>query len=59
MRVVADSWAFVVLPKDESARLPRRGRITVGGTINGQDFQALLEPDGQRSHWQRINKELL
>ena len=53
------SWAFVVLPKDASAKLPRRGRTTVEGTINGRDFQALLEPDGQKSHWLRINKELL
>ena len=54
-----NSWAFVVLPKDASAKLPRRGRTTVEGTINGQEFQALLEPDGQKSHWFRINEELL
>lgn len=40
-----NTWAFVVLPKDASAKLPRRGRTTVEGTINGQDFKALLEPD--------------
>jgi hypothetical protein len=53
------SWAFVVLPKEASAKLPRRGRTTVEGTINGQSFTALLEPDGQKSHWLRINEELL
>lgn len=53
------SWAFVVLPKDVSATLPRRGRTTVGGTINGRDFQVLLEPDGQKSHWMRLDEELL
>jgi hypothetical protein len=52
-------WAFVVLPKDASAKLPRRGRTTVKGTINGQGFQATLEPDGQLSHWLRIDKALL
>ncbi len=52
-------WAFVVLPKDVSAGLPRRGRTTVEGTINGHRFQATLEPDGQLSHWLRVNRELL
>ena len=52
-------WAFVVLPKSASAKLPRRGRTTVEGTINGHGFQATLEPDGQLSHWLRLNEELL
>ena len=42
-----------------TAKLPRRGRTTVEGTINGRHFNALLEPDGQRSHWLRIDGELL
>lgn len=54
-----DPWAFVLLPKNESAKLPRRGRTTVEGTINGRGFQATLEPDGQLSHWLRVNMELL
>lgn len=54
-----NEWAFVILPKDVSAKLPRRGRTTVDGTINGQDFQVLLEPDGQKSHWMRIDETLL
>lgn len=29
-------WAFVILPKNASAKLPRRGRTTVDGTMNGQ-----------------------
>lgn len=53
------SWAFVVLPKDASTKLPRRGRTTVVGTINGHDFQATLEPDGKLSHWLRVNQALL
>lgn len=53
------SWAFVVLPKDASARLPRRGRTTVEGVMNGQQFQATLEPDGQLSHWLQISAALL
>ena len=52
-------WAFVVLPLDVSAKLPRRGRLTVTGSINGQRFEALLEPDGRKSHWLRLDEPLL
>jgi hypothetical protein len=52
-------WAFVILPKDVSAKLPRRGRTTAECTINGHCFLATLEPDGQLSHWLQINKERL
>ena len=52
------SWAFVILPKDASEKLPRRGRTTVDGTLNGSSFRATLEPDGQLSHWLRVSKEL-
>nr|WP_315232499.1 YdeI/OmpD-associated family protein [uncultured Albidiferax sp.] len=53
-----DSWAFLVLPKAASDKLPRRGRTSVEGTINGYPFQATLDPDGQLSHWLRVSKEL-
>ncbi|MET1080473.1 MAG: YdeI/OmpD-associated family protein [Pseudomonas sp.] len=53
-----DSWAFLILPKTASDTLPRRGRTTVMGTLNGHPFQATLEPDGQLSHWLRVHKEL-
>lgn len=52
------SWAFFLIPKQVSATLPRRGRTTVEGTINGHTFLATLEPDGQLSHWLKVSKEL-
>ena len=52
-------YAFVLLPKNASTKLPRRGRTTVEGTINGHSFKATLEPDGQLSHWLEIEKKLL
>jgi hypothetical protein len=52
-------WVFVVLPAEASAVLPRRGRVTVSGTMNGQRFVAMLEPDGQKSHWLRVEDTLL
>ncbi|ALS98660.1 YdeI/OmpD-associated family protein [Lacimicrobium alkaliphilum] len=48
-------WAFVVLPKEASAKLLRRGRTTVSVTMNCHQFEALLEPDGRKSHWLRID----
>jgi len=31
---------------------------TVEGTINGFPFRATLEPDGQKSHWLKVNRKL-
>ena len=52
------SWAFLILPKDASAKLPTRSMTTVEGTINGHPFRATLEPDGQKSHWLKVNKKM-
>lgn len=54
-----ESWAFVVLPKAVSAALPRRGRLTVAVCLNDHRFNALLEPDGQKSHWLRLEDAVL
>lgn len=54
-----EPWAFVVLPKSVSAALPRRGRLTVSVSLNGHNFNALLEPDGQKSHWLRLEDAVL
>ena len=53
------NWAFVVLPPEASAILPRRGRTSINGRINGKYFHALLEPDGKKSHWLKIDRSLL
>jgi hypothetical protein len=52
------AWAFLVLPADASARLPTRGMTSVDGTLDGQPFQATLEPDGHGSHWLKVGKAL-
>ena len=51
--------AFIVLPKAVSDKLPRRGRTTVDGTMNGHSFRITLEPDGQLSHWLPVERTLL
>lgn len=52
------SWTFLILPKHASARLPTRSMTTVKGTINDYPFRATLAPDGQRSHWLKVNKKM-
>lgn len=52
-------WGFIILPREASAKLPRRGRTTVEGTMNGHAFYATLEPDGQLSHWMRVDHDFL
>jgi hypothetical protein len=43
------------LPAKASAKLPSRGQVAVRGTVNGQAFQTVLEPDGSSGHWVRID----
>ena len=53
-----DSWTFLILPKSASAKLPSRGMTAIDGTINDFAFQAMLEPDGQKSHWLKVDRKL-
>lgn len=57
--VTIGSWTIVHLPKDASAKLPSRGQVMVAGTFNGVHFQTPLEPDGNWSHWFKVEKKLL
>ncbi len=52
------AWSFLVLPKAASAKLPSRSMVTVDGAFAGQAFQATLEPDGEGSHWLKMDKAL-
>ena len=52
------SWTFLILPKSASAKLPTRSMTSVEGTINEHPFKATLEPDGQKSHWLKVNRKL-
>lgn len=42
------------LPETASAHLPSRGQVAVHGTINGAEFQTVLEPDGRSGHWMKV-----
>jgi hypothetical protein len=54
----AGSWTFLTLPKKASAKLPSRGMTAIEGTINGFPFRATLEPDGQKSHWLKVDRKM-
>ncbi len=53
-----EPWTFLILPRSASAQLPTRGMIAVEGTLDGVAFQTTLEPDGQKSHWLRVERKL-
>lgn len=52
------SWTILLLPKSASAELPSRGQIMANVTINDHDFETPLEPDGNWSHWFKVEKPL-
>lgn len=52
------TWTFLVLPRDASAKLPTRSMTAVEGTLDGHPFKATLEPDGQASHWLKVDRKL-
>ena len=47
------------LPETTSRELPSRGQVAIQGTIDGVEFQTVLEPDGDSGHWTRIDDGLL
>lgn len=49
---------IVRLPEEASRQLPSRGQVAVAGVVNGVEFQTVLEPDGVKGHWLRIDDDL-
>jgi hypothetical protein len=56
--IAPGSWTFLNLPKQASAKLPSRSKVSVEGTINGSAFRATLEPDGNGGHWLKVDQTL-
>ena len=53
-----DERTLLRLPEKASAKLPSRGQVSVRGTINGHEFQTVLEPDGCSGHWMTVDGKL-
>lgn len=47
---------IVRLPAEASGELPSRGQVAVVGTIDGARFSTVVEPDGRRGHWIRLDE---
>jgi hypothetical protein len=53
-----DRSTLLRLPETASKNLPSRGQVAVHGTINGVEFQTVLEPDGSFGHWMKVDDRL-
>jgi hypothetical protein len=53
-----DEWTIARIPKAASAELPSRGQVAVKATINGHPFTTVVEPDGLRGHWIKLEDRL-
>lgn len=53
-----NGWQILRLPNEASSKLPSRGMMMIRGTLNGADFEAPLEPDGEGSHWFRVSDKV-
>lgn len=55
---IIGSFHILRVPKDVSFKLPSRNIAAVKGTLNGNKFKAVLEPDGDGSHWLAVTPEM-
>jgi hypothetical protein len=53
-----DASTILRLPQEASERLPSRGQVAVHGSINGCEFRTVLEPDGLKGHWMKVDEAL-
>jgi hypothetical protein len=54
-----NSWIILHLPQEASVKLPSRGIAMVKGNLNDTKFQTVLEPDGKRGHWFKMDQSLI
>ena len=52
------SSTILRLPVAASAKLPSRGQVAIEGVMNRHHFRTVLEPDGRRGHWLKVDKKL-
>ncbi len=53
-----DDTVLVRLPEDASRRLPSRGQVAAHASLDGHEFDTVVEPDGRRGHWVRVDDAL-
>src|SRR6478736_6282324 len=53
-----EDTTLIRLPHAASEQLPSRGQVAVRGSMGGHDFETVVEPDGRRGHWIRVDETL-
>ncbi|HYN30001.1 MAG TPA: YdeI/OmpD-associated family protein [Dermatophilaceae bacterium] len=53
-----DDVGLVRLPEAASEQLPSRGQVAVHATIDAHPFETVVEPDGRRGHWVRVDRHV-
>lgn len=53
-----DAATIMRLPEQASRLLPSRGQVAVRGSMNGHEFGTVLEPDGAKGHWMKVDPAL-
>jgi hypothetical protein len=49
---------IIRLPQAASEQLPSRGQVAVRASLCGHQFETVVEPDGRRGHWIRVDESL-
>lgn len=50
---------LVLLPRSASKALPSRGQVAAIAIVNNHSFDTVIEPDGLRGHWIKLEAVLL
>ena len=53
-----DQRLIIPLPEQASAALPSRGQVAAEAVLNGHELTTVIEPDGRKGHWLRVDPEL-
>lgn len=57
--VEVNGHRIAVLTQQMSDALPSRGQVAVVGKIDGHAFETVVEPDGYRGHWIKLDERLI
>ncbi|MDN5820834.1 MAG: YdeI/OmpD-associated family protein [Brachybacterium sp.] len=53
-----DERLIIPLPEAASSALPSRGQVAVDAVLNGHGLVTVVEPDGRKGHWLRVDDAL-
>ena len=53
-----DERLIIPLPQEASDALPSRGQVAAEAVLNGHELTTVIEPDGRKGHWLRVDDAL-